>query len=34
MTGTSWNAELYEGGHAFVWKLADEVFRLLAPATD
>ena len=34
MSGTGWNAELYDGGHSFVWKLAEEVFRLLDPAPD
>lgn len=26
-----WNPALYESGHAFVWKMADEVFLLLNP---
>lgn len=29
-----WNPALYESGHAFVWKMAEEVFLLLNPRAD
>jgi len=29
MSPAAWNAELYDGSHAFVWKLAGEVLALL-----
>ncbi|MBK8178713.1 MAG: methyltransferase domain-containing protein [Planctomycetes bacterium] len=30
MAGATWNPDLYDGRHAFVWKLTDEVLSLLA----
>ena len=31
MSNRDWNAQLYEGGHAFVYHLAQDLVRLLAP---
>jgi trans-aconitate 2-methyltransferase len=31
MPETSWNADLYEGKHAFVWKYGEDIVQLLSP---